>query len=113
MEIEKLSSEEQIEYLEKFYNRLLEHRYRYYILDAPVLEDWIYDYLEKEYNKMASEAGIKLMEMVDFDAKNILALEAKDRVDNNMDSHSLWEKEMLPIWEKLGRPKKYKENNGQ
>lgn len=110
-----MTSEEQIKYLEELYNRLLEHRYRYYILFDPVIGDWEHDWIEKEYNRMAQEAGIKLMEMVDFNYNDPLAIKAKNRVDNKTDYYSLWEKEMLPVWEKLGRSRKHKREikNGQ
>jgi hypothetical protein len=85
---------------------LLEHRYRYYVLAQPVVEDWHYDYLEKEYNRMAEAAGVKLMEMVDFDPEDPLAIEAKNRVDSKTDYYSLWEKDMIPVWEKLGKSRK-------
>ena len=107
-----LSNEEQLDYLDKLYNRLLEHRYRYYVLDAAVLEDFVYDFIEREYNRLALESGVKQMEMVDFDFKDLLAIEAKNRVDTETDYHSLWLKSMRPVWEKLGLPaKKQKEKD--
>ncbi len=104
-----MSTNEHISYLERVYNRLLEHRYRYYVLDSPVLEDFEYDYIEKECNRMAQEAGVKLMEMVDFDPKDQLAVEAQNRVNNGTDYYSLWVEEMTPIWNRIGKPKKRKE----
>ncbi len=98
-------------YLDNLYNRLLEHRYRYYILADPVEPDHIYDYLEKEYNRMAQEAGHKIMEMVDFNLNDPLAIEAKNRVDSGIDYHSLWLKEMQPVWENIGKPHKDKKKN--
>lgn len=103
--MESLVGEEHLNYLNRLYGRLLEHRYRYYVLHEPVLDDFLYDYIEKEYNRLAAEAGIKLMEMVDFNPNDLLAIEAKNRVDAGTDYHSLWEKEMVPVWEKLGRPR--------
>lgn len=102
----ELTPEENLQYLNDFYNRLLEHRYRYYILDNPVLNDFEYDWLEREYNKLASQAGVKLMEMVDFNLNDPLAIEAGNRVEAGTDYHSLWEKEMEPVWTKLGKTNK-------
>lgn len=101
-----MADQEHIQYLNGLYNRLLEHRYRYYGLDAPVISDHEYDYIEKEYNRMAQEAGVKIMEMVDFDSNDPLAIEAKKRVDSSTDSYSLWEKSMKSIWDRIGRSKK-------
>ena len=108
---EQLTPEEKMVYLENLYNKLLEHRYRYYVLNHGVLSDFEYDWIEKEYNRMASEHGVKLMEMVDFNPNDPLAIEAKKRVDSDTDSYSLWEKEMRPIWDKLGMTKKQKAKN--
>lgn len=99
-----LTPEEIPQYLDQLYNRLLEHRYRYYILADPVLDDWLYDWIEKHYNAMANETGVKPMDMVDFDIDSPGAKEAAHRVDNNQDYHSLWVAEMQPVWERLGRP---------
>ncbi len=107
----QLTPEENLEYLDQFYGRLLEHRYRYYILDHPVLNDFEYDWLEREYNRLASEAGLKLMEMVDFNSNDPLAIEAKKRVDSGTDYHSLWKKEMAPVWAKLGKTHKQQKSD--
>jgi len=104
----KLTIEEVPEYLERLYGRLLENRYRYYILDAAVLDDWVYDELEKTYNELVAEYGGKPMDMVDFDLEDELAIAAKNRVDAGEDCHSLWEKEMQPVWDKLGKSRKEK-----
>jgi hypothetical protein len=108
-----VTSEERLIYLDQLYGRLLEHRYRYYVLDAPVLEDWLYDLVEKEYDSIAKGAGVKLMEMVDFDPSDGLAIEAKTRVDNGTDSYSVWENSMLPIWAKIGRSRKDRKNENE
>lgn len=102
-----LSEEEIPEYLDKLYNRLIEHRYRYYVLDDPELLDAEYDYLEKYYNHLADKYNKKRMEMVDFDFKDPHAILAKTLVDNKEDNYSLWEKEMQPVWDVLGKPKKW------
>jgi NAD-dependent DNA ligase len=105
-----LTSKEEIqEYLVKLYNRLLEHRYRYYVLHDPALEDSVYDWMEKYYNNLAQEHGMMLMDMVDFDFNHPLALQAGKRVDNRQDSYSLWEDDMKPVWKKLGYPRYEKE----
>ena len=103
---DELTPEEMQEYLVAYYGRLLENRYRYYMLDAPVLEDAIYDYIERDYNALAEKHGAKVMKMVDFDFEDPLAIEAGKRVDAGTDSHSLWIKEMQPIWDRIGKPSK-------
>lgn len=100
-----LSPEEVPQYLENFYNRLLEHRYRYYVLADPVLGDWLYDWLETHYNALAQQHGAKPMDMVDFNIDAPGANEAAYRVDNKQDYYSLWETTMLPVWERLGHPR--------
>lgn len=37
---------------------LLEHRYRYYILCMPIISDYEYDMLEREYLKTAPEDSL-------------------------------------------------------
>lgn len=106
LNMKDLTKEEVIEYLGKLYDRLLEHRYRYYVLDDPALSDFVYDYMEKEYNRLAQEHGVKLMDMVDFDPDDPLAAEAKNRVDSETDYHSMWEKSMFFVWSRLGRARK-------
>jgi hypothetical protein len=101
-----MTPEEKIEYLNKVYNRLLEHRYHYYVLHDPILEDWLYDWMEKYYNKMAEEVGGKIMKMVDFDPNDATAILAKERVDSSTDDYSIWEKEMKPVWDRLGKTRK-------
>lgn len=39
-------------------NILLEHRYRYYILGEPIISDYSYDMLEREYLKVAPEDSL-------------------------------------------------------
>lgn len=103
------TEEEIIEYLDKLYNRLLEHRYRYYVLHDPALEDSIYDWMEKYYNKLAGENGAKIMDMIDFDSNDPLAIAAGERVKNVKDCYGLWECEMKLVWKKLGYPRYEKE----
>lgn len=33
--------------------QLLEHKYRYYVLDQPIIQDHEYDQLEREYDRLA------------------------------------------------------------
>lgn len=100
-----MTPEETTLYLNRLYQDILEHRYRYYVLAKPVLEDFVYDFVEKFYNKEAQENGIRLMEMVDFDFKDPEAIEAGKRVDAATDKYSEWEKSMNDTWARLGRPK--------
>lgn len=100
------AAEEQVIYLDKLYNVLLEHRYRYYVLHDPVYSDNIYDWIERHYNDLAQKSGVKTMDMVDFNSNDPLAILAKERVDSRFDSESLWEKSMESVWSRLGRSKK-------
>jgi NAD-dependent DNA ligase len=93
------------QYLNDLYDRLLENRYQYYVLADPVLEDWLYDWIERYYNDLALKHGSKIMDMVDFDLKCPRAQAAAKRVDAKQDHHSLWELSMKPVWDKLGRHK--------
>lgn len=106
-----LPEEEMVLYLEQLYNRLLEHRYRYYVLDHPVIDDHEYDYIERYYNFLAQEHNVKQMEMVDFNPNDLLAIEAKNRVDSETDFYSIWHKSMVPVWDKLGLPHKKRKSN--
>jgi hypothetical protein len=49
--------------------QILEHKYRYYILSKPIVNDYQYDMIEKEYEKLAAELGEPptASDMVDFD----------------------------------------------
>ncbi len=58
--------------LERFISlswQILEHKYRYYILAKPVIGDYEYDMLEKEYEALADKLGLpkSASDMVDFD----------------------------------------------
>ena len=48
---------------------LLEHKCFYYMLNAPVVSDYEYDKLEKEYDALATELNLpnSVADMVDFD----------------------------------------------
>jgi NAD-dependent DNA ligase adenylation domain len=109
--VNELTKEEMLDYLDKLYDRLLEHRYRYYVLDHPAIEDSEYDYVERFYNNLASEHGVKQMEMVDFNPNDLLTIQAKNRVDSETDNYSIWYKSMTLIWDKLGLPHKTRKAN--
>lgn len=97
-----------IEYVLKIEARLLEHRYRYYVLDHPVLSDFEYDYLERYYLNLCNQfnhSSILDQFGVGWNENLEQAMIAKQRVDSNTDYHSLWEQSMQPVWDKLGRPK--------
>ncbi len=49
--------------------KLLEHKYRYYILSKPIISDYDYDMLEKEYEQLAIQLNEPptVTDMVDFD----------------------------------------------
>ncbi len=97
-------------YYKKLEKALLEHRYRYYKLDHPVISDFEYDFIERTYEAACREAGVQsiLKEYgVDFQDNHPDYQAAKFRVDNNLDRYSLWELMMAKTWERLGRPKEH------
>lgn len=51
--------------------KILEHKYRYYILNSPVIQDFEYDMIEKEYEALAMKLKLEpsASNMVDFDTK--------------------------------------------
>lgn len=104
----ELTQEEKVSYFVSLGERLLEHRYRYYGLDSPVIEDYEYDYIERYYESTAMALGLEptASNMVDFDLKRADAQAAKARVDSCTDHYSLWLAEMKPVWEQLGPPAK-------
>lgn len=93
-------------YFKNLGDRILENRYRYYVLDKPVLTDWVYDGLEYWYSELASIIKVKpkICDMVGFDYDFVGAKQAAQRVDDEDDYHSSWLKEMEPVWERLGKP---------
>lgn len=103
-----LTPQENIQYLERVYQRLLEHRYRYYVLNEAAISDFEHDWIEKYYNEQATVAGLRQMEMVDFDFKDIEAVQAGKRVDAGLDGHSLWLATMFPVWKVIGIPRSKK-----
>lgn len=48
---------------------LIEHKYRYYILIKPIIQDYHYDMLEKEYEALCEELGLPntVSNMVEID----------------------------------------------
>lgn len=103
-----LNNEELLFHFNQVGNRILEHRYRYYILNENVISDFEYDYLERYYKEIASKLNLPdtALDMVGFDITKPGAFEAKQRVDNNQDNYSLWIVSMKPIWERIHLPRK-------
>lgn len=106
-----MTKEEKLKYHKDIGDRLLEDRYRYYELDDNVITDAEYDRREKMYELISTELNIEptATNMVGWDITKPGALEAKNRVDNGEDHHQLWINEMMPIWDRLGPPKVYKD----
>jgi NAD-dependent DNA ligase len=50
---------------------LLEHKCRYYYFNSPIIQDYEYDMLEREYEQLARDLGEEptATNMVDFDEK--------------------------------------------
>jgi len=97
-----------VEYLNKLQDNILEHRYRYYVLDHPVISDFEYDWIEKYFINLCQLNNfihILIDHGIGFNTNQELYKAAKYRVDNNLDNYSLWEKDMIPIWKKIGCPK--------
>jgi len=62
--------------------QLLEHKFRYYILAEPIIKDYDYDMLEKEYDALADELNLpkSASDMVDFDEKRWACKLVRDKV---------------------------------
>lgn len=102
-----MTIEEKEEHFLKVHARLLEHRYRYYSKDHPVIDDSEYDYLERYYKFLVAELEVPpptILDMVDFDFKRADAQLAATRVEANCDGNSLWMNSMKPVWDVLGMP---------
>ena len=55
----KLRTHEDLIYkVEELSLSLLEHKYRYHQLDRPIISDYEYDMLEREYEKACDELGV-------------------------------------------------------
>lgn len=61
---------------------LLEHKYRYYVLNSPTIGDTDFDKMEARYRKLAAELGEEptAVDMVDFDWKRPACKAAAFRV---------------------------------
>ena len=61
---------------------LLEHKFRYYILSEPIIQDYAYDMLEKEYDSLAEELNLpkSATDMVDFNMDRWACKLVKDKV---------------------------------
>lgn len=61
---------------------LLEHKFRYYVLDNPEIQDFEYDMLEKEYDSLAEELGLpkSASDMVGFNEDRWSCRLVRDRV---------------------------------
>ena len=94
---EIMNDEEKVDHLLNLEERILEHRYRYYILDAPVIPDTHYDYLERYYVNVCSLLGVEptVTNMVDYNHGYPGAKEAAERVLAGLDNYSLNLKERL------------------
>lgn len=107
----QLTEAEKVEHHIQVGKRLLQQRYRYYYLDNPVLNDFEYDVLERYYEALSAYLGLEPINknLVGFDENEPNCIEAKIKVDLKLDDYSLWEEGMQPIWNRLGRPHKFKE----
>lgn len=102
----QLSVEDKLAYFCRLGERLLDHRYRYYVLDHPMIEDWIYDQTERFYEAVAVDLELApVTNMVGFDLNRKECQAAKNRVDLSLDGYSLWYAEVLKVWRLLGPPK--------
>lgn len=102
-----MSNEEKLNYHRHLGERLQEHRYRYYVLDNPVLEDFVYDHIERVYKEVSREMNLKdvAIDMVGFDSNVLGALQAANRVLEGLDHYSTIQKALQEVWEELGPPK--------
>ena len=63
---------------------LMEHKFRYYRLDSPIVEDHEYDKLEREYDNLAKELGLPptAVDMVGFDQNRPSGALVADKVQD-------------------------------
>lgn len=63
---------------------LLEHKYRYYVKNNPVISDYEYDMLEKKYDALAEELGLpkSASDMVDFNTSRHSCQLVMDKLDD-------------------------------
>jgi hypothetical protein len=82
-------------YLERLGQRILCHRYRYYVQAKPVIEDYEYDWLEKHYERLCAEQGVPAVtaNLVGFDPSRPDCAEAARLVDAGEDDYSVWARE--------------------
>lgn len=106
-----MTAEETLDYYNKLTARVLAHRYRYYVLDHPVIADHEYDYLERFYSVFCNENGLEnhIKDTVGWSREHYKAEYVAELVKTDLDDYSLWLKEMKPVWAKLGRSKKQKD----
>lgn len=107
----KLTPEEQLAYLTKVGERVLAHRYRYYVQDQPMLADFEYDYLERYYEALAAHLGQPntFSNMVGYNHDIPGAREIAAAVEAGMDDYGVWLEEMQAIWDRIGQPRYRKE----
>lgn len=86
-----LSLADKITYRKRLEERLLEHRYRYYVLGEAVISDLEYEYIESIHRKISEELGLPSIfeNMVDFDFKLPPCQDAKERVESQTDGYSM------------------------
>ena len=70
--------------------KILEHKYRYYLLDAPIISDYEYDQLDLEYRRLAEDLGEEptASDMVGFDPSRWSSQEAMRKVDEQNYKHN-------------------------
>lgn len=61
---------------------ILEHKFRYYVLSEPIIRDYDYDLLEKQYDSLADSLGLpkSATDMVDFKEDRWACKLVKDKV---------------------------------
>jgi hypothetical protein len=111
-----MSNEEKREYHDILQNRIIEHRYRYYVLCDTVLDDFEYDHLEKLLSAVAEALGLphkpgekgtynSVFDMVDFDITRPGAQEAADRVIAKTTYWDTQQTALEEVWKRIDPPK--------
>lgn len=79
-----MTDKERRDYFHVLGIRLLCHRYRYYVLDSPIVSDNEYDYLERHYEMVAKELNEHpwASDMVGYDFTKPHTKEAEEQVLN-------------------------------
>ncbi|MFN3477779.1 MAG: peptide chain release factor 1, partial [bacterium] len=84
---------------------ILEHKYRYYILDKPIIQDYDYDKLEKEYENSEHELWKLLIPDNEADDKNVII---EIRAGTGGEEAALFASDLFRMYSKFADKMKFK-----